>query len=32
VKAPARERSLLEAIDKAVVKYDRNARKAQARG
>lgn len=32
VKAPPKERSLLEAIDKAVLKHDKNARKAQARG
>ena len=31
VKAPPKERSLLEAIDKAVLTHDRNARKAQAR-
>jgi hypothetical protein len=31
VKAPPRERSLLEAIDKAVLRHDKNARKA-ARG
>jgi hypothetical protein len=31
VKAPPRERSLLEAIDKAVLTHDRNARKALAR-
>lgn len=30
VKAPPKERSLLEAIDKAVLKHDRTARKAQA--
>jgi hypothetical protein len=33
VKAPPKERSLLEAIDKAVLKHDKNAKKAQqARG
>ncbi len=32
VKAPPQERSLLEAIDKAVLTHDRNARKALARG
>jgi hypothetical protein len=32
VKAPPKERSLLEAIDKAVLKHDRNLKKAQARG
>ena len=32
VKAPAKERSLLEAIDRAVEQHDRNARKTQARG
>jgi hypothetical protein len=32
VKAPPRERSLLEAIDNAVLKHDRNVRKASARG
>lgn len=32
VKAPPKERSLLEAIDKAVLRHDRNLRKAQARG
>jgi ABC-type amino acid transport substrate-binding protein len=32
VKAPPKERSLLEAIDKAVLTHDRNARKAAARG
>jgi hypothetical protein len=32
VKAPPRERSLLEAIDKAVERHDRNARRMQARG
>jgi hypothetical protein len=32
VKAPPKERSLLEAIDKAVLKHDRNAKKALARG
>ena len=32
VKAPAKERSLLEAIDKAVEERDRNARRAQNRG
>jgi len=32
VKSPAKERSLLEAIDRAVAQHDRNARKAQARG
>ncbi len=31
VKAPSREPSLLEAIDKAVLTHDRNARKALAR-
>ena len=31
VKAPPKERSLLEAIDKAVLTHDRNARKALAR-
>ena len=31
VKAPPKERSLLEAIDKAVLAHDRNARKALAR-
>ena len=32
VKAPAKERSVLEAIDKAVLTHDRNAKKALARG
>lgn len=32
LKAPPKERSLLEAIDKAVLTHDKNARKAQARG
>jgi hypothetical protein len=32
VKAPPKERSLLEAIDKAVLTHDKNARKALARG
>ena len=32
VKAPPKERSLLEAIDKAVLKHDKNLRKASARG
>ncbi|HEY7923754.1 MAG TPA: hypothetical protein VII62_11280 [Vicinamibacteria bacterium] len=32
VKAPPKERSLLEAIDKAVLKHDKNVRKASARG
>lgn len=32
VKAPPKERSLLEAIDKAVERHDQNARRAQARG
>ena len=32
VKTPPKERTLLEAIDKAVLKHDKNARKAQARG
>jgi hypothetical protein len=32
VKAPAKEGSLLEAIDRAVAQHDRNARKAEARG
>ena len=32
VKAPPKERSLLEAIDKAVERHDRIARKTQARG
>jgi hypothetical protein len=32
VKAPPKERSLLEAIDKAVLKHDKSARKASARG
>ena len=32
VKAPPKERSLLEAIDKAVLTHDKNAKKAQARG
>ena len=31
VKAPAQERSFLEAVDKAVERHDRNARKALAR-
>jgi hypothetical protein len=31
IKAPPKERSLLEAIDKAVLTHDRNARKALAR-
>jgi hypothetical protein len=31
VKAPPKERALLEAIDKAVLTHDRNARKAAAR-
>ena len=31
LKAPAKERSLLEAIDKAVERHDQNARKAQTR-
>ena len=32
LKAPPKERSLLEAIDKAVLTHDKNARKALARG
>lgn len=32
VKAPPKERSLLEAIDKAVLQHDKNARRTQARG
>jgi hypothetical protein len=32
VKAPPKERSLLEAIDRAVLAHDKNARKAMARG
>ena len=32
VKAPPKERSLLEAIDKAVLTHDKNAKKALARG
>jgi len=32
VKTPPKERSLLEAIDKAVERHDRNARRLQARG
>jgi hypothetical protein len=32
VKAPPKERSLLEAIDKAVMQHDKNARKGTARG
>jgi hypothetical protein len=32
VKAPPKERSLLEAIDRAVLKHDKNLRKASARG
>lgn len=32
VKAPPKERSLLEAIDKAVLKHDKDLRKAQASG
>lgn len=32
LKAPPKERSLLEAIDRAVLQYDKNAKKAQAHG
>ncbi len=32
VKAPPKERSFLEAIDKAVLTHDKNAKKALARG
>jgi hypothetical protein len=32
LKAPAKERSLLEAIDEAVERHDRNARRSQIRG
>ena len=32
VKTPPKERAVLEAIDKAVLKYDKNARKPQSRG
>ena len=32
VKAPPKERSLLEAIDKAVERHDRSARNSQVRG
>lgn len=32
LKAPPKERSLLEAIDKAVLQHDKNLRRAQARG
>ena len=32
VKAPPKERSFLEAIDRAVLTHDKNAKKALARG